>query len=959
MARPSRYLIPALAAIIVLTSLLPPGATCAQEDAVTRLMAEMSPAAKVGQLFLVTFPGSAVTGDAAIAELIRDYHIGGVVLLAENGNIINEGDTLTQVATLVGQLQEAAWAATQPLTETTSAGTTPGPFIPLFIAVNHEGNGMPYTAVLSGTTPLPSEMALGATWNPAYAEAVGEIVGKELRALGINMLLGPSLDVLETPNPTSTGDLGVRSFGGDPFWVGQMGQAYIRGVHAGAAGRVAVIAKHFPGLGASDRSLEEEAPTVQRTLEKLRQVDLAPFFAVAQAEDTSARPDGVLVSHIRFRGLEGGRFVTTRPISVDSQALQRLLGLPELAPWRQAGGVTVSDGLGLRALRRFYDPAEASFNARRIAQEAFLAGNDLLLLSRFALSDDWAEQVANIESTIAFFQGKYETDPAFQASVDAAVARILRLKLALYGASSGSFRLSSAQPDPGTLGEQIGLAQNQTVLSAIARDALTLLSPPSPDLVPAPPTFDDNIVIFTDGRQGRPCATCAPVAFIDRVNLQETMVHLYGPRATGQINSRRIASFTFAQLEEYLSAPPPAPTPTPTGEEEVTPTPIPPNPIETALRDADWIIFAMLNPKTDPPQSRVVRRFLAERADTLRGPHLVVLAYDAPYYLDATEISKLSAYYVAYSRTAPFVEASVRALFDEFAPPGLSPVSVAGVNYNLAVQISPDPNQTIALYFEIGGPAEGPTPSPTVETSTPQPIVEGQPTPEARPEVGNELRLYTGVILDRNGHPVPDGTPIQFIFLYPQEGLEHSASATTRGGVAETIYTLRRTGQLDIYVQADPLPRTLALQSTIQEGRPAVVITPTLRPTRVPTPRPTSAPQAEQTPQPTPAPANAENTPPAGDAGAADLLLALLGTLVVGGTGYYAVRLNHGGAARALRLALWCVIGGLALYLAYALRLPGAAWLRERSGAWAAAWVTLFGSALPLVAAWIAARYRK
>jgi beta-N-acetylhexosaminidase len=359
--------------VTILISLTPLGMAHAQEeDKVARLMERMSSAAKVGQLFLVTFPGPEVTENAVIVELIRDYHIGGVVLLPDNNNIVNEGDTPAQAATLVGQLQGAAWVATRPVTNTLfDEELSPGPFIPLFVAASHEGNGMPFTGIVNGTTPLPSEMALGATWNPAYAETVGQIAGREMRALGINMLLGPSLDVLENPRPESAGDLGVRAFGGEPFWVGRMGQAYIRGVHEGAEGQVAVVAKHFPGLGASDRSLDEEVSTVQRTLEKLRQIDLAPFFAVAQADDPLARPDGVVVSHIRFRGLEGGRFVTTRPISVDSQVLQRLLGLPELTGWREQGGVTVSDGLGVRALRRFYDPSEESFNSRRIAQDAF------------------------------------------------------------------------------------------------------------------------------------------------------------------------------------------------------------------------------------------------------------------------------------------------------------------------------------------------------------------------------------------------------------------------------------------------------------------------------------------------------------------------------------------------------------------------------------------------------------
>ena len=53
-------------------------------------------------------------------------------------------------------------------------------------------------------------MAIGATWQPDYAEDVGTIAGRELSALGINMLLGPSLDVLENPSPGSASALFSR-----------------------------------------------------------------------------------------------------------------------------------------------------------------------------------------------------------------------------------------------------------------------------------------------------------------------------------------------------------------------------------------------------------------------------------------------------------------------------------------------------------------------------------------------------------------------------------------------------------------------------------------------------------------------------------------------------------------------------------------------------------------------------
>jgi beta-N-acetylhexosaminidase len=732
---------------------------------------------------------------------------------------------------------------------------------------------------------------------------------------------------------------------------------------------MAVVVKHFPGLGSSDRSLDEELSTVQRTLEKLKQVDLAPFFAAAQALDPLSRPDGMMVSHIRFQGLEGGRFITTSPISVDSNVLQQLLALPEMSTWREAGGVTLSDELGLRALRRFYAPDEQSFNGRRIAQDAFLAGNDLLFLSQFSLSDDWEDQMVNIKSTITFFREKYENEPSFQKQVDEAVSRILRLKLSLY---DGVFSLTAAQPEPETASDAI--EPDIEAVSSIARNAVTLLSPPSADLVPSPPTREDRIVIFTDARERRPCATCEAVPLIDPRTLEETMVQFYGPDATEQVDPRLISSFTFDQLDAYLSAPAALSTATLSTGETVTATPAASSPVGLALDNADWVVFGMLNPNKGAPQSNVVNRFLAERADALQDPHVVVMAYDAPYGLDATEISKLSAYYAAYSHLTLFVRTSVRALFGEFVPQGDPPVTVTGINYDLLVQTSPDPEQTIPVYYSVSKPVgegegtpvpseeEEPTAEPTVEGQpTTEPTQEGQPTAEPRLEKGDQLRLRTGEILDRNGHPVPDGTPVQFVFDYPQEGLEQSVLATTRNGTAEATLTLDRTGRLDVSVQADPVPRKVALQITIQEGGPATIVTPTPSPTPIPTPTstltPTPTPTREPPSSPTPV-VTSEPTveepepPPKQEAHILDFVMALAGAVVLGSSGYYAMRLGDRTVTRALRVALWCIIGGLALYVIYMLGSSSLDFFDGRGQVWAAGGAALIGSAITLLLAW-------
>ena len=235
-----------------------------------------------------------------------------------------------------------------------------------------------------------------------------------------------------TSRSNSAEDLGVRSFGGDPYWVGKLGRAYISGLHQGSSNQMIVIAKHFPGRGGSDRPLDEEIPTVRKSLEQLLQIELAPFLAVTQARpDPNLVVDGLLVSHIRYQGFQGNIRATTRPVSSDSAALELILNQQPLTDWRANGGLLVSDNLGSQAIRRFYDPSGNSFDARTAAREAFIAGNDLLTLDHFIASND-PDSYTTIIRTLEFFAQKYREDEAFAQRVDASVERILTIKYRIY-----------------------------------------------------------------------------------------------------------------------------------------------------------------------------------------------------------------------------------------------------------------------------------------------------------------------------------------------------------------------------------------------------------------------------------------------------------------------------------------------------------------------------------------------
>ncbi len=871
----------------------------AQEDPVAEMLAQMTVEERVGQLFIVPFVGPDVGDNSNIAELIVEYKVGGVVLLAANQNFTNDETTPRQVATLSNQLQNLALVHGS---------------VPLLVAIDHEGDGSPYTRITGGVTSLPSPMAVGATWDPENAEAIGEIIGRELAAMGINLLLGPSVDVLNDPRPIGRGDIGVRAFGGDPFWVGIMSRAYIGGVHRGSDGRVATVAKHFPGHGGSDRLPDDEVATVDKSLSELRRIELPPFFHITNLNDGDEGigvTDALMSSHIRYRGFQGDIRQFTAPVSFDPEGMAAILGLSEFIPWRDRGGLIISDALGVPAVRKYFDPTLTTFPHRRIAKESFLAGNDVLILAQFDLHSYWPDQFENIKDTILFFRSEYRSNPAFAARVDESVSRVLRLKLGLYPDSTAG----SVQVDPEAAMTIAG--GGEAVVSDISRGSVTQISPDGRGgALPTPPRPDETLLVITDVREVRDCYDCPTYSALPVNAVQETILRLYGPEGTGQVSPERISSLSFSQLKSTLVG-----TLGETVEEPQLPDKIAgddylaPEEIVARIQAADWIIFVPLDLNTARyPDSDALKLFLAQGAPVLLDKRVAVLALNAPYYLDTTEISKLDAYLCTYSKTAPFVDAAVRVLFGEVPASGASPVNVEGAGYDLAVQLSPDPDQPMVVRFLEEAP-ESPLPPVTVQVGV-------------------------GPVLDRNGNPVPDGTSVTFAASYRGgAGPVALATATSRNGLAEATLVLPDAGQAEIVAQSGeatsqrPLVLTVAAPPT-----PTPTVTPTLTATARPSPTPSATPSPTATATPTststpmplatsttaPTPAPVEDTGDQGGSAASrpvdelDLLAALSATLLAGIVAFSLRRQSERPMSKKVRLGLLVLIGGLVGYLLYA-----------------------------------------
>ncbi len=150
-----------------------------QSSKVQAVLSAMTPEEKIGQLFLVTFQGTNTGTDSQIYDLIANHHIGGVVLQAGNDNFVAEPDTLTGAHQLISSLQAIEAQGNLATPDPNASGQSKDSiYVPLFVGISQEGDGTPYDQILSGLTPLPSEMAMGASWDDEHGAAGWNREGK-------------------------------------------------------------------------------------------------------------------------------------------------------------------------------------------------------------------------------------------------------------------------------------------------------------------------------------------------------------------------------------------------------------------------------------------------------------------------------------------------------------------------------------------------------------------------------------------------------------------------------------------------------------------------------------------------------------------------------------------------------------------------------------------------------------
>ena len=202
------------------------------------------------------------------------------------------------------------------------------------------------------TVNFPWNMAVAATGNPEYARRQGEITAREARALGVQQIFAPVVDV---NNNAANPVINVRSYGEDPADVARFAAAFTEG--AQAAGVIAT-AKHFPGHGDTAVDSHRGLPEINVGRERLNTVEFVPFQATVKAG-----VGAVMVGHIALPQIDA---TATMPATM-SPVMGRILRND-----LKFSGMIVTDALSMSGLTIYFTQEEA-------AVRALEAGADMLL----------------------------------------------------------------------------------------------------------------------------------------------------------------------------------------------------------------------------------------------------------------------------------------------------------------------------------------------------------------------------------------------------------------------------------------------------------------------------------------------------------------------------------------------------------------------------------------------------
>lgn len=302
-----------------------------------KIMADMTLEEKVGQLFLLHYPGDGSGTVTQATDLINKYHPGGYLVFSA----MFEGNTTAGVQKKIADTQAAS-------------------DIPLLFTVDEEGglasSGRRIVRISDksqyGHDPFLSPQELKAAGGLAAVAADTIDKAKFLANLGLNVNHAPVADV-SAPGGMMYG----RTWGGTALENAE----YVETLVGAADGTgVGTTMKHFPGYGATSADTHNGFAYNDLSLEDFYYNDLLPFHA-----GIGAGGRAVMVTHNTINCLDG-----TNPASL-SPAVYDMLRDSDGANF---DGVAMTDDLAMSAITKYVGEGQASLRALQ-------AGADMAMTS--------------------------------------------------------------------------------------------------------------------------------------------------------------------------------------------------------------------------------------------------------------------------------------------------------------------------------------------------------------------------------------------------------------------------------------------------------------------------------------------------------------------------------------------------------------------------------------------------
>ncbi len=240
------------------------------------------------------------------------------------------------------------------------------------------------------TLAYPYQMTLGAITDDALIYEMGKQVAEQCKRMGIHVNFAPVADVnSNAANPI----IGMRSFGENPQTVGEKATAYALGMQS--KGLITSM-KHFPGHGNTATDSHLTLPTVTRTMEEVRDIELAPFQYMIESG-----VNGAMVGHLYFPAIEKVQNTSSSlSYGVITDLLKKEMGFD---------GLIFTDGLDMKGVSE-------KVRQDSVPYAAFMAGNDVLILP------------TNVPFAIKTIKDAVENNTVAAARLEESCKKILRYK---------------------------------------------------------------------------------------------------------------------------------------------------------------------------------------------------------------------------------------------------------------------------------------------------------------------------------------------------------------------------------------------------------------------------------------------------------------------------------------------------------------------------------------------------